>query len=150
MKTVLLAAFLLLAAAIAMYLVSSLQNVARGVIKREDLPPGMYEITRWVSDANGIAYIMKDPSEQTPVTLSEGLGKKELEGFRPSNEYINAVPGTSQIHRVINKKNGQTFAYIVALERLEIETGFNPLKRSVVISIKDPEDAHHRRMREGP
>jgi hypothetical protein len=150
MKTALLVAFLVLAAAIAGYLVSSLRNVGKERVKREDLPQGTFEITRWVSDAGGVAYIMNDPAEQTAVTVSKGLGKIEPEGFRSSHEYVNVVPGKTQVYRVINKKSGRAFAYILASERLEIETGFNILKRSVVISIRDPEDAHHRRMREGP
>jgi hypothetical protein len=150
MKTALLVAFLVLAAAIAGYLVSSLRNVGKERVKREDLPQGTFEITRWVSDASGVAYIMNDPAEQTAVTVSKGLGKIESEGFRSSHEYVNVVPGKTQVYRVINKKSGRAFAYILASERLEIETGFNILKRSVVISIRDPEDAHHRRMREGP
>ena len=150
MKTTLLMVFLILAGAIAVYLVSSLRNVARERVQREDLPQGTFEITKWVSDADGVAYIMNDPAEQMPVTVSEGLGRTASEGFRLSHEYINVMPGKTNVYRVLNRKSGRAFAYILASERLEIETGFNILKRSVVISIRDPEDAHHRRMREGP
>jgi len=59
------------------------------------------------------------------------------------------VPGKAQVYRIIDKKSGQPLAYILASERLEIETGFNILKRRVVVFIRDPEDAHHRRLREG-
>jgi len=149
-KTAILLSFLVLAGVIAVYLVSSLRNVARDRIKREDLPQGTYKITKWVSDADGTAYIMDDTAEQTAVTVSEGFGKKESEGIRPSGDYLNAVPGKTQVYRIINKKSGQAFAYILASERLEIEAGFNILKRRVVIYIRDPEDAHHRRMQEGP
>ena len=150
MKTFTLLAFLILAAGIVVYLVSSLRTVARESMKKEDLSQGTFEITKWVSDAEGVAYIMHDPAEQMPVTVSKGLGRIGSEGFRPSHEYINLMPGRIQVYRVMNKKSGRAFAYILASERLEIETGFNILKRSVVISIRDPEDAHHRRMREGP
>jgi hypothetical protein len=141
--------FLVLAGAVAVYLVSSLRNVARERIEREDLPQGTYEITKWVSDANGTAYIMHDTAAQTPASVSKGFGKAESEGFRPSNDYLEAVPGKAQVFRIMDKKSGRPLAYIVASERLELETGFNCLKRSVVISIRDPEDAHHREMREG-
>ena len=150
MKTTLLMVFLILAGAIAVYLVSSLRNVARERVQREDLPQGTFEITKWVSDADGVAYIMNDPAEQMPVTVSEGLGRTASEGFRLSHEYINVMPGKTNVYRVLNRKSGRAFAYILASERLEIETGFNILKRSAVVSIRDPEDAHHRRMREGP
>ena len=150
MKTVLIAAFLVLAAGIVVYLVSSLRTVARERMEKEDLPQGTFEITKWVSDSDGVAYIMNDPAEQMPVTVSKGLGRIGSEGFRPSQEYINVMPGEIQVQRLINRKSGRAFAYILASERLEIETGFNILKRSVVISIRDPEDAHHRKMREGP
>jgi hypothetical protein len=148
-KMTVLIVFLVLAGAVAVYVVSSLRNVARERIEREDLPQGTYEITKWVSDADGTAYIMDDTASQTPVSVSKGLGKTESEGFRPSNVYLDAVPGKAQVFRIMDKKSGQPLAYILASERLEIETGFNILKRSVVISIRDPEDAHHRRMREG-
>lgn len=150
MKTTLLMVFLILAGAIAVYLVSSLRNVARERVQREDLPQGTFEITKWVSDADGVAYIMNDPAEQMPVTVSEGLGRTASEGFRLSHEYINVMPGKTNVYRVLNRKSGRAFAYILASERLEIETGFNILKRSAVVSIRDPEDAHHQRMREGP
>jgi len=39
---------------------------------------------------------------------------------------------------------------IIAPQRLEIEAGDNILKQSVMISIRDPEDSHHRKQREGP
>jgi hypothetical protein len=150
MKTTILASFIVLGGAVAIYLISSFRNVAVETIKREDLPQRTYEITRWVSDANGMAYIMKDPAQQRPVTVGRGQGKKEPEGLRPSNEYLSAVPGEIRARRIINRKSGQVFAYVLASERLEIEAGFNILKRSVMVSIRDPEDAHHRKMREGP
>lgn len=150
MKTVLIAAFVVMAGAVAAYLVSSLRNVARESIRKEDLPQAAFEITRWISDAGGIAYLMKDPATQRSVTVSGGPGKKTEEGFRPSHEYLDALRGKIQVQRITDKKTGQTLGYILASERLEVETGFNLLKRSVVVSIRDPEDAHHRRMREGP
>lgn len=150
MKTTLLIVFLVLAGGIVVYLVSSLRNVAKERVNREALPQGTFEITRWVSDADGVAYIMNDPAEQTAVTVSKGLGKIDSEGFRTSHDYLSVLPGETQVYRVTNKKSGRAVAYILASERLEIETGYNILKRSVVISIRDPEDAHHRRMREGP
>jgi hypothetical protein len=148
-KMTILIVFLVLAGAVAVYLVSSLRNVARERIEREDLPHGAYEVTKWVSDADGTAYIMHDTAAQTPVSVSKGFGKTESEGFRPSNAYLEAVPGKVQVFRMMDKKSGQPIAYILASERLEIETGYNILKRSAVISIRDSEDAHHRKMREG-
>jgi len=150
MKTTILASFIVLGGAVAVYLVSSLRNVAVETIKREDLPQSTYEITMWVSDANGMAYIMNDPAQLRSVTVSRGQGRKEPEGLRPSHEYLNTVPGEIRVRRIIDRKSGKAFAYVVASERLEIETGFNVLKRSVMVSIRDPEDAHHRKMREGP
>jgi hypothetical protein len=47
-------------------------------MKTEDLPQGTFEITRWISDAGGTAYIMNDPAEQAAVTVGKGLGKIEL------------------------------------------------------------------------
>jgi len=54
-----------------------------------------------------------------------------------------------QVYRVQNKKTGNAFGYIIAPARLEIETGYSILKRAVIISIRDPEDAYHRKVREG-
>lgn len=150
MKTVILPAFLILAAAIVVYLISSLRTVTRESIRMEDLPRETFGITKWTSDADGIAYIMKHPAARTSVTVSEGLGKSTEEGFRPSHEYLDAVPGKTRVQRIVDKKTSETLGYILASERLEIETGFNLLKKSVVVSIRDPEDAHHRRQREGP
>jgi hypothetical protein len=42
------------------------------------------------------------------------------------------------------------FGYIIAQARLEIEAGYNLLKQSVMISIRNPEDSHHRKLREDP
>jgi hypothetical protein len=150
METAIFILLFVLAGGIAVYLVSSLRNVARELITKQDLPQGTYEITKWLSDAHGIAYIMDDTAVGVPVTVSKGFGKKESEGFRPSHDYLNAVPGNTQVYRIIDKKRGQPLAYILASERLQIETGFNILKRRVVVFIRDPEDAHHRRPREGP
>ncbi|MBN2033637.1 MAG: hypothetical protein JW836_10195 [Deltaproteobacteria bacterium] len=150
MKTYVLIAFVVLAGAVAVYFVTSLQNVATERIRKEELPQGVYEIIKWVSDAGGIAYIMDNPSEQTPVIVNRGMGKKESEGLRPSHDYRNAVPGKTQVYRIINKNSKQPFAYVLASERLEIETGFNILKGSAILSIRDPEDSHHKKMREGP
>jgi hypothetical protein len=54
-----------------------------------------------------------------------------------------------QVYRIQNKKTGNPFGYIIAPARLEIEAGYNIVKQSVMISIRDPEDSHHRRQREG-
>jgi hypothetical protein len=97
-----------------------------------------------------VAYILIDPSKQMPVRVSEGLGRKESEGFRSSHEYLNAVAGKTQVQRLVNRKDGETLAFILASAGLEIETGFNVLKRSVIVLIRDPEDSHHRKSREGP
>ena len=150
MKTYILAGFLLLAAGVAVYIVTSLRSVAGEKIKKEDLPQGTYEIVQWTSDANGVAYILIDPSKQMPVRVSEGLGRKESEGFRSSHEYLNAVAGKTQVQRLVNRKDGETLAFILASAGLEIETGFNVLKRSVIVLIRDPEDSHHQKSREGP
>jgi len=150
MKTVILAAFLLLGGAVMVYIVSSLRNVASETIKSEEVPLSTYEITMWVSDADGKACIMSDPAQQRPVTVDKGLGRKEFEGLRPSREYLSAVQGKIQVRRIIEKKSGQAIAYIVASERLEIETGINIFRRNVIVSIRDPEDSHHRRALEAP
>lgn len=133
-----------------MYLVSSLRNVAREMIHNQDLPQGTYEIIKWVSDAHGIAYIMVDTAAGVPVNVSKWFGKKESEGFRPSHDYLKAVPGSTQPYRIIDKKTGLPCCYILASERLEIETGFNILRKRIALSIRDPEDEHHRRLREAP
>ena len=150
MKTYLVLSFLALAVAVAVYLVSSLRNVGKDKITAEDIPQGAYEITTWMSDARGMAVILDDPAEQTPLRISRGLGEKASEGLRPSQDYLNAVPGRTQAHRIIHKRSGQAVAYILASERLEIEAGFNIFKRTVVLSMRDPEDSHHRKQREGP
>lgn len=150
MKTYLVLSFLALAVAVAVYVVSSLQNVDKVRIHKEDIPQGTYEITMWMSDAQGMAVILDDPAEQTSLRISRGLGEKASEGLRPSRDYLDAVPGKNQAHRIIHKRSGQAVAYILASERLEIEAGFNILKRTVVLSIRDPEDSHHRKQREGP
>lgn len=150
MKTYLFLSFLMLAAAVAVYLVSSLQKVEKNKINEEDIPQGTYEITRWMSDAQGMAVILDDPAEQTSLRISRGLGEKASEGLRPSQDYLDAVPGKNQAHRIVNKRSGQAIAYILASERLEIEAGFNILKRTVVLSMRDPEDSHHRKQREAP
>jgi hypothetical protein len=150
MKTYLVLSFLALAVAVAVYLVSSLQNVEKLKIQKENIPQGTYEITKWMSDAQGLAVILDDPAEQTSLKVSQGLGQKAAEGLRPSQDYLNVMPGKNQAHRIINKRSGQAVAYILASERLEIEAGFNILKRMVVLSIRDPGDSHHRNSREGP
>ena len=149
MKTVILPAFLILAAAIVVYLISSLRTVTRESIRMEDLPRETFGITKWTSDADGIAYIMKNPAARTSVTVGEGLGKYTEEGFRPCHEYLDAVPGKTRVQRIVDKKTSETLGYILASERLEIQAGFNMVKKGVVLYIKDPEDTHHRRRQEG-
>jgi hypothetical protein len=116
----------------------------------KDLPRATFEVTKWESDANGAAYIFDDQAEGTSITVSAGLGKKEAQGLRQPQEYLDKVGGILKVYRVRNKRSGEAFAYIIASARLEIETGYNILKRSVIISIRDPEDSHHRRLQEGP
>lgn len=150
MKVYVSIALLALAAGIAGYLLFSFLNVARERIRTEDLPQGTYEIIRWLSDAGASALILKDPAGQTPVIVNRGLGKTEPQGFRSTREALEALPGGSQVQRIINSRTGQPLAYIVASERLEIHTGFSILKRQLLVSISDPEDSHHQKQREGP
>lgn len=144
-----LAAFIVLAIAIAVYIFTSLQNVSRDLIDKKDLPRATFEVTKWVSDANGAAYILDDPAEATPVVVNAGLGKRETLGLREPHEYLDKADARIQVYRIQNKKTGKPFGYIIAPARLEIMTGYNILKRSVMISVTDPEDSHHRRIREG-
>jgi hypothetical protein len=115
----------------------------------KDLPRATFEVTTWTSDANGAAYILDDPAETTPMIVTAGLGKREALGLRQPQDYLDKVGSQDQVYRVKNKKTGNAFGYIVAASRLEIETGYSILKRAVIISIRDPEDSHHRRQREG-
>jgi hypothetical protein len=77
------------------------------------------------------------------------LGKKEAMGLGQPRDYLDKVGALIQVQRLQNKKTGNPIGYIIAPARLEIETGYNFLKQSVMISIRDPEDSHHRRQREG-
>jgi hypothetical protein len=149
MKTMILAAFILLGLVIVVYIFTSFQNVSRDLIDPKDIPQATFEVTKWMSDANAAAYILDDPAETTPVTVSAGLGKKEAQGLRQPQEYLDKAGTRIQAFRILNKKTGNPVGYILAPARLEIEAGYNILKRSVVISIRDPEDSHHRRIREG-
>ena len=144
-----LTAFILLGIAVAVYLFTSLQRVSRELIDPKDLPRTTYDITKWVSDANGTAYILDDPAEATPIIVNAGLGKREAMGLREPREYLDKAGAAIQVYRIQNKKTGTPFGYIIAPARLEIETGYHILKQSVMISIRDPEDSHHRRVREG-
>ena len=144
-----LTAFILLAIVIAVYIFTSLRNVSRDLLNPKDLPQATFEVTKWTSDADGAAYILDDPAETTPMLVSAGLGKREAQGLRQPQEYLNKVGGQVQVYRVQNKKTGNAFGYIIAPARLEIETGYSILKRAVIISIRDPEDAYHRKVREG-
>jgi hypothetical protein len=150
MKAPILLGFLILAIAIAVYLFTSLRNVSRELMDPKNLPRATFEVTKWVSDANAAAYLLDDPAEATPIIVNAGLGKKEAQGLRQPQEYPDKVGGILKVYRVRNKRSGEAFAYIIASARLEIETGYNILKRSVIISIRDPEDSHHRKHREGP
>lgn len=150
MKAYILLALLALAAGIAVSLVFSALNVARETIDPKDLPEGPFETIKWVSDAGATAFIMNDPTGQRPVTVSKGLGKTESVELRPSREYFKTIRGQVRIQRVINKKTGQPFAYILASEGLEMQAGFSILNRHVTVSISDPEDSHHKKQREGP
>lgn len=149
MKTLILAGFIILGAAVAVYLVTSLRHVSKDLIDPRDLPRTAFEVTRWASDANAVAYIFDDPAESTPVLVHKGLGKTETMGMRDPQEYLDQGESRIQAYRIQNKKTGSPFGYIVAPTRLEIEAGYHLLKQSVVVSIRDPEDSHHRRLREG-
>jgi hypothetical protein len=48
---------------------------------------------------------------------------------------------------VVPSQDGESA--IIAPQRLEIEAGCNILKQSVMISIRDQEDSHYRKQREG-
>jgi len=150
MKKMILAAFILIAIVVAVYLFTSLRNVSRELMDPKDLPRATFEVTKWVSDANGAAYILDDPAKTTPIMVNAGLGKKEAMGLRQPQEYLDKAGSPIQAYRIQNKKTGNAFGYIVAPARLEIEAGYNILKQSVTISIRDPEDSHHRKQREGP
>ena len=150
MKTMILSAFIILAAAVAVYLFTSLRNVSKELMDPKDLPRATFEVTKWTSDAHAAAFILDDPAEATPIIVNAGLGKKEAEGLRQPQDYLDKVGALIQVHRVQNKKTGNAFGYIIAPARLEIEAGFNILKQSVMISIRDPEDSHHLKQREGP
>jgi hypothetical protein len=149
MKTFVLSGFIILAAAVVVYLFTSLQNVSRELMDPKDLPRATFEVTKWTSDANGAAYILDDPAEATPIIVNAGLGKREAMGLRQPHEYLDKVGALIQVYRIQNKKTGNPFGYIIAPARLEIEAGYNIVKQSVMISIRDPEDSHHRRQREG-
>ena len=149
MKKMILTAFIILAIVVAAYLFTSLRNVSRESMDPKDLPRATFEVTKWTSDANGTAYVLDDPAEATPIILNSGLGKKEAQGLRQPQQYLDKVGGSARVYRLQNTKTGNPFGYIIAPARLEIETGFNILKRSIMISIRDPEDSHHRRQREG-
>jgi hypothetical protein len=149
MKKMILTAFILLAIVIAVYIFTSLRNVSRDLLNSKDLPQATFEVTKWTSDANGTAYILDDPAEATPMIVTAGLGKREAQGLRQPQEYLDKVGSQVQVYRVQNKKTGNAFGYIIAAARLEIETGYSILKRAVIISIRDPEDAYHRKVREG-
>lgn len=144
-----LTAFILLAIVIAVYIFTSLRNVSRDLLNPKDLPQAAFEVTKWTSDAEGAAYILDDPAETTPMRVTAGLGKREAQGLRQPQEYLNKVGSQVKVYRVQNKKTGNAFGYIIAAARLEIETGYSILKRAVIISIRDPEDSHHRKVREG-
>jgi hypothetical protein len=150
MKTFILAGFIVLAVAVAVYLFTSLRNVSRQLMDPKDLPRAAFEVTRWTSDASDAAYILDDPSEPTPIIVNAGLGKKEVQGLRQPQEYLDKVGTLIQVYRIQNKKTGNAFGYIIAPARLEIEAGYNILKQSIMISLRDPEDSHHRKVREGP
>jgi hypothetical protein len=149
MKTLILSGFIVLAIAVAVYLVTSLQNVSRQLIDPKDLPRTTFEVTKWTSDANAVAYILDDPAERTPTILSAGLGKKEAMGLGEPHQYLNKAGPSIQVQRIQNKKTGAAFAYVIAPARLEINAGYDILKRSVMIFVSDPEDSQHRRAREG-
>jgi hypothetical protein len=150
MKKMILTAFILIVIVVAVYLFTSLRNVSRDLMDQKDLPLATFDVTKWVSDANAAAYIFDAPSEATPIMVNAGLGKKEAMGLRQPQEYLDKVGSPIQAYRIQNKKTGNAFGYIVAPARLEIEAGYNILKRTVTISLRDPEDSHHRKQREGP
>jgi hypothetical protein len=149
MKTTILIGFLILAIAIAVYVFTSIRNVSTERMDPKGMPRAFFEVTKWVSDANGAAYLLDDPAEATPMIVNAGLGKKESLGFREPHEFLDRVGASIQVLQIQNKKTGNPFGYIIAPARLEIEAGYNILKQSVMISIRDPEDSHHRRQREG-
>ncbi len=149
MKTTILIGFLILAIAIAVYVFTSIRNVSTERMDPKGMPRATFEVTKWVSDANGAAYLLDDPAEATPMIVNAGLGKKESLGFREPHEFLDRVGASIQVLQIQNKKTGNPFGYIIAPARLEIEAGYNLLKQGVMISIRDPEDSHHRRQREG-
>jgi hypothetical protein len=149
MKTVILVGFIILGAAVAVYIFTSLQHVSRDLINPKDLPRTAFEVTKWTSDANAVAYVFDDPAEPTPVIVHAGLGKKEAMGIREPHESLDKVGEPIQVLRIQNRKTGTPFGFLIAPARLEIEAGYHILKQSVMISIRDPEDSHHRRQREG-
>lgn len=145
-----LTVFVLLAIVVAVYVFTSLRNVSTERMDPKGMPRATFEVTKWVSDAAGAAYILDVPAGATPILVNAGLGKKEALGIGEPHEFLDKVGASIQVLRIQNKKTGEPFCYIIAPARLEIEAGFNILKRSVMISIRDPEDSHHRRQREGP
>jgi hypothetical protein len=149
MKTLILSGFIVLAIAVAVYLVTSLQTVSRQLMDPKDLPRATFEVTKWTSDANAVAYILDDPAETTPTLVSAGLGKKEAMGSGEPHQYLNEAGTPIQVQRIQNKKTGAAFGYVIAPASLEINAGYNLLKQSVMIFINDPQDSYHRRAREG-
>jgi len=149
MKTVILLGFIILAAAVAAYLFTSLRNVSKDLMDPKDLPRTAFELTKWTSDANAVAYVFDDPAEPTPVIVHAGLGRKEAMGIREPHEYLDKAAEPIQVLRIQDRKRGTPFGFVLAPARLEIEAGYHIVKQRVTISIRDPEDSHHRRQREG-
>ena len=83
-----LTAFIILAIVVGVYVFTSLRNVSRERMDPKDMPRATFEVTKWVSDANGAAYILDDPAEATPIIVNAGLGKKEAMGLREPHEYL--------------------------------------------------------------
>ncbi|MCU0595529.1 MAG: hypothetical protein MUC98_08735 [Desulfobacterota bacterium] len=149
MKTTILIGLLILAIAIAVYVFTSLRNVSTERMDPKGMPRATFEVTKWVSDANGAAYVLDDPAETTPIIVHAGLGQKEILGSKEPHEFLDKVGASIQVLNLQNKKTGKPFGYVIAPARFEIEAGYNILKQSVVISFRDPEDSHYRRQREG-
>ena len=135
--------------ALAAFVHSQVLAMSRNPIEPDQLLESNFEVTRWTSDARGLAYVLDNPDDEIPITVSTGYGKKHSEGLGKPRDYLNKFSEKPNIQELRDKETGNVFGYVLLTPRLIIESRYQKARKRILVRLRDPKDAYHRKQFEG-
>jgi hypothetical protein len=140
---------ILVVVALAGFVHSQVLAMSRNPIEPNQLLESPFEVTRWTSDAGGLAYVLDNPDDETPITVSQGYGKKHSEGLGKPGDYVRKFSEKPDIQELRDKETGNLFGYVLVEPRLIIESRYQGFRKRILVRVRDPKDAYHRKQFEG-